>query len=305
MDFRKRLQQGLLLGDGAMGTMLQKMGLKGGEAPELWNLEHPDRVRAVSEAYVAAGAETVITNTFGGSSIKLAQFGLENRAAELNARGAELARQAAGEAAFVAGSVGPTGQFLEPYGTLTDEELYRSFAEQVKALEEGGADFIQVETMSDLSEARIAVVAALENTGLPVVVSMTFERGPRGYFTIMGIAPQTVVETFAPLDVAALGTNCGNGIDEIIEIVAEFKKHTSLPIFAAPNAGQPELKNGAIMYTQGPEYFARRLPDLLRAGATFVAGCCGTTPDHIREMARVIRQFKEQHEQDFPNSKEE
>ena len=294
MDFLSRLRQGLLLGDGAMGTMLQQMGLKGGEPPELWNVEHPDRVRSVSRRYIEAGAETVITNTFGGSSIKLAQYGLESRAAELNRRGAELARQAAGNRVFVAGSVGPSGQFLEPYGTLTDEELYASFAEQVRALEEGGADFIQVETMSDLAEARIAVVAARENTKLPVLVSMTFEKGPKGYFTIMGIAPQTMAEAFEKLDVAVLGTNCGNGIDEIIEIVAELRKHTTLPVFAAPNAGRPVLEKGQVRYTQGPDYFARRLPELISAGASYVAGCCGTTPEHIRKMAEVIGRLKKE-----------
>ena len=305
MEFIQRLQAGILLGDGAVGTMLQRMGLKGGEAPELWNAEHPDKVRAVSEAYIRAGAETVTTNTFGGSSIKLAQYGLESRAAELNARGAEIARKAAGDRVFVAGSVGPSGQFLEPYGTLTEEELYASFAEQVKALEEGGADFIQVETMSDLSEARIAAVAASENTRLPVIVSMTFEKGPRGYFTIMGVDPQKVAETFTELGAAAVGTNCGNGIDEIIEIVREFRNHTAGPVFAAPNAGRPRLEEGKTVYSQGPAYFARRLPDLIRAGATFVAGCCGTTPDHIREMARIIQDFKQERTQDFPNSREE
>jgi 5-methyltetrahydrofolate--homocysteine methyltransferase len=292
-DLQSRLQDGsILLGDGAMGTMLQQMGLQAGECPELWNIRHPDRVRKVTNAYLQAGAETLITNSFGASSVKLRVFGLEAQAREINRAAAEIAREIAEDRALVAGSIGPTGEFLEPLGTLSRQEAYEAFAEQARALEEGGADFIQIETFSDLEEAKIAFRAVRENTALPVLVSLTFEKGPKGYFTIMGNRPADLVRAFENEEVAALGTNCGNGIDEITEIIRQLRDLTRLPLFAGPNAGKPRLSQKEVVYSQDPGYFASRLPALIEAGARYVKGCCGSTPEHIRHMKEVLIRLK-------------
>ena len=209
----QRLAEKVLLGDGAMGTMLQQQGLAVGECPEAWNLSHPDKVRWVSESYVAAGAECVLTNTFGGTSLKLENCGLAAEAKKINIIGTQLAREAAGEQVYVAASIGPTGKMLVPFGEMEPEVAYEAFREQATALEEGGADIIQIETMSDLEEAKIAVRAAKENTNLPVIASMTFEKGKQGYRTVMGVDIPTAVQELLAAGADVIGTNCGNGID--------------------------------------------------------------------------------------------
>ncbi len=293
IDFNQQFEQGVLLGDGAMGTMLQQQGLQSGECPELWNLEKPERVRQVAEFYIQAGAQSVITNTFGGSSLKLQHYHLEHKAAEINRRGAEIACQAAGKEVWVAGSIGPTGEFLAPLGTISEEQIYQSFLQQAEALAAGGVDFIQVETMSDLQETRLAITATQAATRLPVLVSMTFSKGYHGYRTMMGVSPAQMVQTFEPLGVAVLGSNCGNGMDEIIEIICELRTLTQLPLLAAPNAGLPQMNNGEIRYSQDGDYFAARVAALVTAGANYIKGCCGTTPEHIQKMSQQLASLKQ------------
>lgn len=280
-----------VLFDGAMGTELMARGLGPGSVPELWNVEKPGLVREVHEAYFAAGADVVTTNSFGGSTLKLAAHGLESRAFELNRAAARLAREAAPEGRFVAGSVGPTGKFLRPQGPATEEEFEAAFAEQVRGLEAGGADVLLVETQYDLREALAAVRAARRVSKLPVFVTMTFNARPRGFFTLMG---DTVARSAAELERAgasAFGANCTLASDQMAACVRACREATALPLIAQANAGQPVAEaDGRISYTQSLEDYVRHVPDIVRAGAVFVGGCCGTTPSFTRAMARIIRE---------------
>ncbi len=283
-----RLQEGILLADGAMGTMLQSKGLPVGECPDGWNLTHPEKVLEVHRGYVEAGAESLITNTFGGTRTKLTQCGYPENMQKINVEGARLARQVAGDDIYVVGSMGPTGKFLEPLGDLSEEEAYNDFAAQARALQEGGADIVQIETMTDLGEICVAIRAVKENTTLPVIASMTFDKGKQGYRTVMGVDIPSAVKKLIETGADIVGSNCGNGIDEFIEIMAEMRRHTDFPLLAKPNAGIPVLEKGKVMYTQGPDYFAERVVKLVEAGANVVGGCCGTTPEHIRAMAKAL-----------------
>ncbi|NOY79099.1 MAG: methionine synthase [Calditrichaeota bacterium] len=286
--YLERLNEGILLADGAMGTMLQTKGLPVGECPDGWNLTHPEKVQDVHRGYAEAGAESLITNTFGGTRTKLTQCGYPEKQWEINFQGATLARAIAGDAIYVVGSMGPTGQFLEPLGDLKEEVAFEDFCEQAKALEAGGADVIQIETMTDLGEICVAIRAVKQTTRLPIIASMTFDKGQQGYRTVMGVDIPTAVEKLIETGADVVGSNCGNGIDELIEIMAEMRRHTDFPLLAKPNAGIPVLESGKVVYTQGPDYFAERVQKLIDAGATIVGGCCGTTPEHIRAMARAI-----------------
>ncbi len=283
-----RLQEGILLADGAMGTMLQSKGLPVGECPDGWNLTHPEKVLEVHRGYVEAGAESLITNTFGGTRTKLTQCGYPENMQKINVEGARLARQVAGDDIYVVGSMGPTGKFLEPLGDLSEKEAYNDFAAQARALQEGGADIVQIETMTDLGEICVAIRAVKENTTLPVIASMTFDKGKQGYRTVMGVDIPSAVKKLIETGADIVGSNCGNGIDEFIEIMAEMRRHTDFPLLAKPNAGIPVLEKGKVMYTQGPDYFAERVVKLVEAGANVVGGCCGTTPEHIRAMAKAL-----------------
>jgi 5-methyltetrahydrofolate--homocysteine methyltransferase len=287
-DFIKRVQEGILLFDGGIGTQLQAKGLKVGEVPEAWNLEHPDWVEAIHRSYVEAGAQVLTTNSFGGSRYKLEKTGLGDKMAEINRRAAAIAKEAAGGNAWVVGSVGPTGEFLQPLGTVPPEEMKEGFKLQIKSLIEGGADLIIVETMSDLEEASLAVQAARVLGDFPVIGSMTFNPVKQGYRTMMGVDIPSSVSRLLDEGADAVGSNCGNGIDDFIIIVAEMRECTDRPILAEANAGLPELVHGKTVYRETPDMMASKLDALLDAGADIVGGCCGTTPDHIRRFVEVI-----------------
>ena len=274
----KLREKKLLVTDGAWGTQLAEHGLPLGDAPEKWNLENPDAVRAVAAAYVEAGSDVILTNTFGGSRFKLQRAGLAGRADAVNRLGTELSREAAGEDVLVFASIGPTGEFMAPLGTVSEPEMVAAFAEQVRAFVAGGADGVIVETMTDLAEAKAALKAARENSDLPVVVSMTFEKGAARYATIMGVTPEKAAAELDAAGADGVGTNCGNGIEQIVEIVRLLRAATRRPIWAKPNAGLPELVAGETVFRQTPEDMAAHLPALVEAGANFVGGCCGTTP---------------------------
>jgi len=291
-NWKDRLRERkLLISDGAWGTTLAARGLAVGDAPEHWNLERPDEVRAVAAAYVEAGADIVLTNTFGGSRFKLAPAGLEGEVARINRRGAELSREAAGDRALVFASIGPTGLFLAPLGTISEQEMIDGFAEQVTALVEGGADGIVIETMTDLGEAKAALRAAKENADLPVVVSMTFDKGQRGFATMMGVRPEQAAVELDAAGADVVGTNCGAGIEAIVEVVRLLRPATRRPIWAKPNAGLPELVAGRTVFRETPEHMVSFLPALAEAGAQHIGGCCGTTPDHIRLFAAERRRL--------------
>jgi len=289
----------LLVGDGAWGTMLQKSGLRVGECPEEWNVTHAREVNNIASLYARAGADIVLTNTFGGSFFKLKKYSLEARTRELNEAGARLSIEgasASGEGApgcLVAASVGPTGEFLAPLGVVTEAEMEAIFTEQISALLEGGVRIIVIETMTAIEEAVCAVKAAKKlDSSLDVAATMTFDPVPGGFKTMMGVDCARAVRELTAAGVDVLGSNCGNGIDQMIPITREIRRYTELPILIQSNAGSPELINGETVFRQTPEYMAERVGELVAAGADIVGGCCGTTPDHIVAIKKAVDSLK-------------
>ncbi len=278
-----------LVSDGAWGTFLHLKGLGIGDCPELWNATHPDDVLDIARSYAAAGCDMIETNSFGGSRIKLAHYGLGDRTAELNARAAALSRRAAGPNRCVLGSIGPTGVILM-MGEVPEEEVYESFSVQAVALERGGADVACVETMSALDEASLAVRAVRENTKMEIVCTFTFERTQSGeYRTMMGVSPTQMAQEMLAAGAQVVGTNCGNGMLGMIEITREIRAAApDTPILVHSNAGLPIVKDGVATFPEGPEEMALLVPELIKAGANVVGGCCGTTPDHIRALCRAL-----------------
>jgi 5-methyltetrahydrofolate--homocysteine methyltransferase len=277
--------------DGAMGTMLMSMGLEQGHPPEDWNVSYPDRVLAVHEGYIAAGSRLILTNTFGGTRFRLKLHKLDDRVAELNRAAAKLARRAADNAphlVVVAGSMGPTGELLEPMGTMTYEQAFDAFAEQAAALAEGGVDVLWVETMSDLDELRAAVQGARSVSDLPIAASMTFDTNGH---TMMGVSPVQAVRALSELDLVALGANCGNGPAEIEGVIgAMVRENPDLPLIAKSNAGIPRLVGGSeLIYDGTPMVMAGYAHRVREMGARLIGGCCGSTPDHLRAMSAVLK----------------
>jgi len=270
--------------DGAWGSLLQQRGLSMSTAPESWNLTPPDQVRQIAKAYVQAGSQIILTNTFGGNRISLDRHGLAGKAAAVNRTGAELSKQAAGSDALVFGSIGPTGVMLM-MGEVTAAQMGEAFAEQAKALKEGGADGLVIETMSDLEEAVIATRAAVK-TGLPVVSCMVYDSGPQNDHTMMGVTPAQAAAALEDAGAWAVGANCGRGPDEFLPLCHAFRTATNLPLWMKPNAGLPEIENGKTVYRMTPEVFAGLVRPLWeQGGATFVGGCCGTDPEFIHKLA--------------------
>ncbi len=288
----ERLQQGgPLLGDGAMATMLQDAGLTGGDAPELWNVDNPDAVQAVYRGYAEAGSHIISTNTFGGTTARLKMHNLQDRLGELNAAGVRLARAVADEIGdlLVAASVGPTGELLDPLGTLTMEEAIELFAEQVTVLAEAGADFILTETMSDLQEVEAAVRAVQQVSDLPVACMLTFDTN---LHTMMGVSPKQAVETLAGWGVQVIGANCGNGPSEIETVMTEMVEHRppNVVLYAQSNAGLPVLQGSEVFYDGTPEVMADYARKMQALGVDVIGGCCGTTPVHMQAMRDALRQ---------------
>jgi 5-methyltetrahydrofolate--homocysteine methyltransferase len=290
MKFLDALAQGkTLLADGATGTMLQTMGLPVGDAPEQWTLHRPDAVRELARLYAAAGSDLVYTNTFGASRVHLRRCGLENELAHLNQRAVSLARegvQAAGETAMVVGSMGPTGEMLEPYGEFSADEARQSFTEQAKLLAEAGVDAIVCETFTDLSEALFAVSAIREATKLPVLASMAFDQGGR---TMMGVTPEDAVAQLSAAGACVIGANCSVGPEGLEQTIRAMKAaQPNARLLAKPNAGLPEVVNGQAVYKVGPSVLAEFAKHMRQLGVAVVGGCCGTTADHIRAMRKAL-----------------
>lgn len=275
-----------VLTDGAWGTQLQARGLEPGACPDGWNLLYPDRVESVARAYVDAGSRVILTNTFGANRITLEHHGLANRAAEINRVGVEISCRAANGHARVFASLGPTGKMLMT-GEVSEAEVRAAFEEQAKALAAGGADAIVIETMSDLDEAKMAVAAACA-TALPVIASMTFESGRDHDRTMMGTTPEEAAQELTEAGADVIGGNCGQGAEAYLAICKRLRAATELPIWMKPNAGLPELTEDGMRYRETPESFARHSKALVQAGASFVGGCCGTTPEFIRAISQAI-----------------
>lgn len=284
-DFIAAIKQRVLVLDGAMGTMLQERGLKAGACPEEMNLTAPEVVESVHREYADAGADIIVTNSFGGSRLKLAHYGLEDRVHEINARAVELARKAAGPDRFVAASIGPTGRFLRPVGDADFDEMVEVFGEQVRAFAEAGADLITLETFLDIAELRAAVIACREFSDLPVMALMTFEDEGR---SVLGTSPEAAAVTLEALGVSVVGSNCGLGVEGIYQMLERMRGVCSLPLIAQPNAGLPQLVDGQTVFNASPEDMVVYHRQLLDIGVRVVGGCCGTTPAHIQTMRRAL-----------------
>ena len=287
----KALETGqVLISDGAWGTFLHKLGLEVGDCPEIWNLTHREEVRSIAESYIDAGADMVLTNSFGAHPIKLEHYGLQDLAFEINKAAAEISREAAGDDHFVLGSIGPSGAILV-MDEVSPETLYDGFRVQVEALSQGGADAICVETMSAIDEACLAVRAAKEFTDLEVVCTFTYAKTVHGYYrTMMGVSPEEMVRTVKEAGADIVGANCGMGFEQMIEIVQAIREaDPSTPVLVHANAGIPVIKDAKTVFPETAEMMAARVQDLIRAGANIIGGCCGTTPEHIRAFVREIR----------------
>jgi 5-methyltetrahydrofolate--homocysteine methyltransferase len=285
-SLRQHLQSGkLLVADGATGTMLMAAGLPAGAAPEQWNVERPEQIVALHRAYLEAGSQIILTNTFGGSRIKLDKFGLGDRIRELNLAAASLAKKASQGKTFVAGDIGPSGELMQPMGPLTYEAALQAFAEQASALAEGGVDLLWVETMTDLSEAKAAVAGARQVTDLPVFCSLSFGRKAR---TMMGVSAKQAAQELWLLGLDAIGANCGEGLEMIPEVLRQMREVLpDAPLIVKPNAGLPKLVAGETTYDLTPADFANQMKEFVTSGAQIIGSCCGSSPAYIAALKNM------------------
>jgi len=288
ISFRQRLEQGVILADGAMGTVLQDKGVI--QQPyDLACLEHPDWVEDVHRQYIDAGAELIETNTYSSNSVKLAQWDLEDKVEEINIAAAKIAKKAAGDKAYVFGAIGPVGRPLAPVGLVPDEVAEAAFREQISALIKGPIDGLILETFYDMHEFRIAVRVARELTDLPIIANKTFiEDGD----TLAQGLPEAVATEMSGWDLAVAGTNCTVGPQRMLDIVRMMARTSTAPICAMPTPGLPQLVRGRVVYDTSPDYFAKYSARLVEAGAAVIGGCCGVTPDHIREVGKLVKGMK-------------
>lgn len=288
-NFLSALHNKIMLGDGALGTMLVKEGLPPGENPELWMLSHPEKVQSITKAYLNAGSEVLQTNTFGANRLKLQEYNAQGRVKEINLTAARLVREVAGNKAFVAGIIGPTGYFPAPLSEYSWAELVDVFREQAEALQAGGVDFLFLETFSDLGEARAALFAAKNYTTLPVACSLTYTNGR----TLTGTDPETAAVVLEAMGADLIGANCSTGPQELLPIMEAYQKATRLPLLVEPNAGLPELINGQTVYRETPAMMAEFVHPFLRLGVRLMGACCGSTPAHLQAMGEKVHTFRE------------
>lgn len=283
--FLERLQAGkVLVLDGATGTNLQRRGLPVGTPSDIWVMDNPAGVQQLHRDFLKAGSDLILTNTFGSSRLHLGHAGLADRFEQTNRQAVALAMQAAQETnALVAGSIGPLGEMLQPYGTLAEADAEAAFAEQARILSDAGVDVLVIETQFDLNEAKAAIRGAKAVSSLPLVCSFSYDRGTR---TMMGVKPSQMAKELEPMGVVALGINCGRSLDENFKALQELRQSTQLPIWFKPNAGLPHNDDqGNLVYDVTPEMMGAQVAQWVAAGANLVGGCCGTSPEHLQAIA--------------------
>jgi 5-methyltetrahydrofolate--homocysteine methyltransferase len=288
----KRLQRGdVIVGDGALGTMLMQRGLKHGDPPESYNLTRPDILEEIASLYLEAGAEIIAANTFGASPLRLSHFLLDKETEAINQKAVEAVRRAVGDWAYVSGSVGPSSCMLKPFGDTEPETVFSSFQRQVRALLAAGVDMVCIETMTDVAEAKLAIeaVRALDS-GIPVMATMTFGRTPQGFYTLMGASVKAAAEEMEKAGASIVGSNCGDGMDNMVGIAREFRKCARVPVAIQGNAGLPIADGNNLVYPETPEFYAGKARELLALGVQIIGGCCGTRPEHIRGIRKVVDQ---------------
>ena len=289
----ERITEGLFLLDGAMGTQLFARGIEVGRCNDYLNIESPDLIAEIHTAYLQAGSDAIITNTFGANKYALTRHGYVDKAAEINFAGAEIARKVAGADKYVLGDIGPCGDFLEPLGNVKADELRQAFVDQAKALADGGVDGFIIETMTAIEEVTIAIEAVKSVSDLPIFVGLAYDPAGDAFKTMMGIGPEAAVRKLIPLGIAAIGFNCGTldmaGYVKLAQIYADVIGAESIALLAEPNACKPELKDGKAVYNLSPEDFAAACEQIRTAGAKIIGGCCGTSPDHIKAIAMHLQ----------------
>ncbi len=288
-----RIKKGeILVADGAMGTMLMSRGVDIKRGPEAVNLSEPSILEQIALEYLEAGADIIHTNTFGASPLKLAMYHLEEKAWVINQNAVRAVKKTVGDRAYVSVSCGPSGRLLKPFGDTGPEEIYNSFEKQFTFISGEGVDLICIETMTDLTEAVLAVKAAKAvMSSVPVMATMTFDETPRGFFTIMGVSIPRAAEELEKAGASIIGSNCGNGIEKMVKIAREFKNCTLLPLLIQPNAGLPDIVDGKLVYKETPEFMAEKAIELAEMGVTVIGGCCGTTPEHIRAIRKMVDSY--------------
>jgi 5-methyltetrahydrofolate--homocysteine methyltransferase len=286
----KRLERGeVIVGDGALGTLLMQRGLKQGEPPEVYNLTRPYILEEIASLYLKAGAEIITTNSFGASPVRLKQFFLEKETEGINRSAVEAVRRAVGDQAYVSASIGPSALVLKPLGDADPEEVFSSFQRQAQALLSASPDMVCIETMSDPVEASLAIKAVRSiDSSIPVMTTMTFAETPKGFITYLGASVKDAVSALEEAGANIIGSNCGEGIKKMIGIAREFRKLTRLPIAIQSNAGQPVESGGGLVYSETPDFVSSKAVELLEMGVQIIGGCCGTTPEHIRAIRKVV-----------------
>lgn len=293
--FLDRINRGeTLISDGALGTMLFEAGLEPGRCPDQVVLENPELLQNIAGQYIDAGSEIVHTDTFGATPLKLADYQLQDRTEDINRQAVTLLKEVAGDRAYVSGSCGPSGKIFKPYGDVDPEDVLEGYTMQMEALISAGVDLLCIETMIDLREALLAVEAARSiSSEIPIMTTLTFDKIPKGFFTIWGAGIEESVTALQEAGADVVGSNCGNGIDIMVEIARAFREATQLPLMIQSNAGQPESRGGEIHYSETPELFAEKAIELKDLGVSVIGGCCGTTPDHIRAMRAAVKASEE------------
>ena len=286
----ERLKRGeVIVGDGALGTMLMQRGLKTGESPETYNLKNPEILEEIASLYLDAGSEIISTNTFGASPMRLRHFSLDKEMEAINRSAVEAVRRAVRGNAYVSASVGPSAKMLKPRGDTEPEEIYASFNRQLSALFAAGIDLVCIETVMDVKEAALAIKAARSlDSKIPIMATVTFGKSPQGYFTLMGTSVKDAAAALEEAGADIIGSNCGNGAAQMVEIAREFRQHAHVPVAIQSNAGLPVKAESGLIYPETPDFVAARAAEMLDLGVQIVGGCCGTTPDHIRALRKMV-----------------